>query len=145
MILAMIQKIGVLVILGVVNDAQAQSPLVYRSAPDQPSLSQAMLDAHNVVRTRVGVPPLIWSDELAAVAQDWANYLIATNAFGHRPNNRYAKTSMRSQAERLLRPKVYSRRGWPPTLAHRKIRQPATGWRGRLVRPLTILGAASSG
>jgi hypothetical protein len=91
MILAMIQKIGVLVILGVVNDAQAQSPLGYRSAPDQPSLSKAMLDAHNVVRSLVGVPPLIWSDQLAAVAQDWANYLIATNAFGHRPNNRYGE------------------------------------------------------
>ena len=42
------------------------------------SIAQAMLDAHNAIRARVGVPPLVWSDQLAQVAQDWANHLIAT-------------------------------------------------------------------
>jgi len=56
-----------------------------------PPLSQAMLRAHNAVRTRVGVPPLVWSDQLAGVAQEWANHLLATNSFSHRPNSRYGE------------------------------------------------------
>jgi pathogenesis-related protein 1 len=55
------------------------------------SLSQAMLDAHNAIRARVGVPPLIWSAQLADVAQDWANHLIATGGLSHRPDNRYGE------------------------------------------------------
>jgi uncharacterized protein YkwD len=50
-----------------------------------------MLDAHNAIRARVGVPPLVWSDQLADVAQDWANHLIATGGLSHRPNNRYGE------------------------------------------------------
>ena len=50
-----------------------------------------MLDAHNAIRARVGVPPLVWSDQLTQVAQDWANHLIATGGFSHRPNNRYGE------------------------------------------------------
>jgi uncharacterized protein YkwD len=30
----------------------------------------------------------VWSDELAEVAQDWANHLIATGRLSHTPNNR---------------------------------------------------------
>ena len=55
------------------------------------SIAQAMLDAHNAIRARVGVPPLVWSDQLAQVAQDWANHLIATGSFRHRPDNRYGE------------------------------------------------------
>jgi pathogenesis-related protein 1 len=55
------------------------------------SLSQAMLAAHNAVRSRVGVPPLAWSDQLVQVAQDWANHLIATGSFSHRPDNSYGE------------------------------------------------------
>jgi uncharacterized protein YkwD len=85
--------------------AQAQFPYSYApytprdlptSAPpteerSHQSLSQAMLDAHNAVRARVGVPPLIWSDRLAEVAQEWANHLIASGGLSHRPNNRYGE------------------------------------------------------
>jgi Cysteine-rich secretory protein family len=39
----------------------------------------------------MGAPPLVWSDELAEVAQDWANRLIATGGLGNRPNNRYGE------------------------------------------------------
>jgi uncharacterized protein YkwD len=55
------------------------------------SLAQAMLDAHNAVRARVGVPSLVWSDQLAEVAQDWAIQLIATSGLSHRPDNRYGE------------------------------------------------------
>ena len=55
------------------------------------SLAREMLEAHNAVRARVGVPPLAWSAQLAAVAQDWADRLIATRTFAHRPDDRYGE------------------------------------------------------
>ena len=47
------------------------------------SLAYAMVGAHNAIRHRVGVPPLVWSPQLAAVAQNWANSLVASHRFGH--------------------------------------------------------------
>ncbi len=47
--------------------------------------SAEMLAAHNAVRETVGVPPLIWSDRLADMAQEWANTLLARGEFRHRP------------------------------------------------------------
>jgi uncharacterized protein YkwD len=67
--------------------APRNSPYVAAS----PSLARDMLATHNAVRARVGVPPLAWSAQLAALAQDWANALIASQAFSHRPNNRYGE------------------------------------------------------
>ena len=49
------------------------------------------MDAHNAIHARVGFPPLVWSDQLAQLAQNWANHLIATGSFGHRPNNQYGE------------------------------------------------------
>jgi len=45
-----------------------------------------MLIAHNQVRERVEVPPLRWSDRLAAQAQDWASRLVSEDQFYHRPH-----------------------------------------------------------
>jgi uncharacterized protein YkwD len=90
------------------NGAQAQAPWGYpQYRPGYPpyderyvqpsqrrspgSISQAMLDAHNAVRAEVGVPPLVWSGQLAEVAMAWANHLIATGSFEHRPSNRYGE------------------------------------------------------
>ena len=56
-----------------------------------PSMPQAMLEVHNAIRARVGVPPLVWSDQLDEVAQDWANHLITTGGLSHRPNNIYGE------------------------------------------------------
>lgn len=55
------------------------------------SLAQAMLAAHNAVRASVGDPPLTWSPRLAAFAQGWANRLIETGTFAHRPDNSYGE------------------------------------------------------
>jgi len=38
---------------------------------------QAMLEFHNRLRADVGVPPLEWSDALAARAQAWADHLAS--------------------------------------------------------------------
>jgi pathogenesis-related protein 1 len=49
-------------------------------------LAREMLAAHNEVRARVDVPPLRWSDRLAARAQDWATHLLQERRFYHRPH-----------------------------------------------------------
>lgn len=61
--------------------------------PDTMSLlvSSDIVAAHNSVRSKVGVPPLFWSDELAQTAQNWANTLIANGAFAHRQGGQYGE------------------------------------------------------
>jgi hypothetical protein len=54
----------------------ANNALWEAGSNDAPSdQNQAILAAHNSYRAQVGVPPLQWSDSLAASAQNWANYL----------------------------------------------------------------------
>jgi uncharacterized protein YkwD len=50
---------------------------------------QAALEKHNAARAEVGTPPLEWSDELSAYAQEWANYLVREHngAMQHRPSS----------------------------------------------------------
>jgi pathogenesis-related protein 1 len=55
------------------------------------TVSQALLQAHNSVRYQVGVPPLVWSNQLATVAQGWADHLLATHTFEHSPGNEYGE------------------------------------------------------
>jgi pathogenesis-related protein 1 len=55
-----------------------------------------MLDAHNGIRARVGVPPLQWSDELAAYAQKWADSLIAADTLTHSSDAPYGENILAS-------------------------------------------------
>jgi pathogenesis-related protein 1 len=50
-----------------------------------------MLAAHNAVRATQSIRPLIWSDKLAAHAQNWADTLLARGEFIHRPNSPYGE------------------------------------------------------
>ncbi len=54
-------------------------------------VAQEIVAAHNVVRRKVGVPPLVWSGEMAKVAQDWAYTLLARGTFEHRTDHRYGE------------------------------------------------------
>jgi uncharacterized protein YkwD len=45
-----------------------------------PAFAREMLAAHNAVRQKTGVPPLKWSNQLAAQAAEWAKTLAATGA-----------------------------------------------------------------
>jgi len=56
-----------------------------------PPLARDILAAHNLVRAKVKVPPLVWSDQVAAVAQEWADGLITRRQFSHRPNSNYGE------------------------------------------------------
>ena len=44
---------------------------------------QAILAEHNQYRAEIGVPPLQWSENLAASAKLWANHLAQTGKFEH--------------------------------------------------------------
>jgi len=55
------------------------------------AMAGEMLAGHNETRARVGAPPLTWSRELAAVAQDWANTLMARDQFNHRPGTPFGE------------------------------------------------------
>ena len=50
-----------------------------------------LLAAHNRVRAAVDVPPLEWSSQLARVAQQWAEKLVASGKLRHRPESRYGE------------------------------------------------------
>jgi uncharacterized protein YkwD len=54
-------------------------------------LSTEVVAVHNSVRSRVGVPPLAWSDDLAQTAQNWANVLMASGTFIHSRDSRYGE------------------------------------------------------
>jgi uncharacterized protein YkwD len=55
--------------------------------PIQPDI----VAAHNAVRARHGIAPLIWSDKLARHAQEWADRLASRRQFQHRPNDIYGE------------------------------------------------------
>jgi hypothetical protein len=52
-------------------------------AQDDASSTAELLAAHNAYRENLGLPPLRWSDQLAANAQQWADHLAETGAFEH--------------------------------------------------------------
>jgi uncharacterized protein YkwD len=54
-----------------------------------------VLAAHNSIRSKVGLPPLAWSDDLAHVAQKWADKLAAAGEFHHSTDNRYGENLFR--------------------------------------------------
>jgi Cysteine-rich secretory protein family/LysM domain len=69
------------------NDLQVGQELCLPITPGPGGQVQEILDAHNNYRAEVGVPPLQWSDSLAASAQQWANYLASTGQFKHSGTN----------------------------------------------------------
>ena len=56
----------------------------YRSANLEP-FYQDCLEAHNTFRAKHGVPPVIWSAELASSAQKWADQLASSDQLRHDP------------------------------------------------------------
>lgn len=50
--------------------------------------AKAILSIHNATRSEVGVAPLSWSPEIAAYAQNWADYLAQNGcSLQHRPRS----------------------------------------------------------
>jgi uncharacterized protein YkwD len=55
------------------------------------SLAEQMLAAHNAARAKVKTKPLVWSEQLARSAQEWANVLIARRGLMHDKHSRYGE------------------------------------------------------
>lgn len=85
-----IQDDGNLVVYQAGSQSETANNALWASGTSDPGTVgqvQEILDAHNKYRTEVGVPPLQWSDSLAASAQQWANYLASTGQFKHSDTN----------------------------------------------------------
>jgi len=88
-----VTTLSTLVVLGFCAAASAQEeqrsdePVTDQNAPartgDRSDPAQALLDAHNGYRDRHCAPPLAWSAELAATAQQWADRC----EHSHEPNS----------------------------------------------------------
>lgn len=61
------------------------------TAQSNSSEEKDMLAAHNAVRKRVGVPPLVWSAPLVQAAAKWARTLAANGKFEHQARNKYGE------------------------------------------------------
>ena len=55
------------------------------------SMAAEILAAHNVVRVRLGITPLSWSQQLADLSQKWADTLLARHKFEHNPKSPYGE------------------------------------------------------
>jgi len=62
--------------------------------------TEEILAAHNRVRAQNGARPLIWSDQLASVAQQWADYLLRSGEFAHRTPSRFGENLYEIQGGR---------------------------------------------
>ncbi len=73
-------KLGILIaaLTLIVANVSAQSTVPASTGSNVNQVdAQQSLDFHNAKRQTVGSPPLQWSTDLAAVAQNWANHLAA--------------------------------------------------------------------
>jgi pathogenesis-related protein 1 len=74
----------IFVALAVMAGAEWYQTISTNSVPEpDAALAQDMLAAHNQIRALADVPPLHWSDQLAAHAQDWANHLLHAGQLYH--------------------------------------------------------------
>lgn len=55
------------------------------------SMAERMLAAHNAARAAVKTKPLVWSDKLAAAAQEWANVIITRPGLVHERKSKYGQ------------------------------------------------------
>ena len=62
------------------------TPFLMGAANLGSDLDARLLWAHNQERADLGLPLLIWNDELAAGAKEWSDYLAATGRFEHSPD-----------------------------------------------------------
>lgn len=82
-------------------DAQARGIAKTAYAVDNQVGIQQMVAAHNTWRKKVGVPPLRWSPQLATYAQTWANQLLKSGKFEHRPNSPYGENLAWAQGQQF--------------------------------------------
>jgi uncharacterized protein YkwD len=70
---------------------QSRDLSVRSNAHSVNALAQEMLTVHNAIRAERKLPPLQWSNELAAYSKKWANTLLAKSLSSHNPNSPYGE------------------------------------------------------
>jgi uncharacterized protein YkwD len=65
------------------EEARNQSIAIRNMDLSTPAAIQEIVDAHNAWRSPLGLQPLQWSDELAAISLDWAEQLAAAEVMEH--------------------------------------------------------------
>merc|ERR1712227_178357 len=78
---------------------------------------QDSLTAHNTYRAKHGVAALTLSSELNALAQEWADHLIAEGTFEHRPNTKHREPSTVGTLRSRTTPLERNQAGVDPSLA----------------------------
>ncbi len=62
------------------------------STEEEPNKLKGITEAHNIYRRALHIPELVWNNQLAAYAQEWANSLKNQGCrMKHRPNNPYGE------------------------------------------------------
>jgi pathogenesis-related protein 1 len=82
---------GLILLLAGTSGAQSRTSRIKVSAHPTSELAQEMLALHNAMRSDVQLPPLQWSNALAAYSQKWADTLLAKNLSLHNPNSPYGE------------------------------------------------------
>jgi len=85
------QAIVLLALLAGTGSAQWQRFGARPPANAPASLSRDMLALHNAARAGLRIPPLVWSKQLAARSQTWADTLLSRRRFEHSPNSPYGE------------------------------------------------------
>ena len=71
--------------MALIGIARAGEPIGSRINPEE---MRTLLSLHNRARADVGVGPMVWSKNLAAYAQSWADHLASTSCrMEHRPRS----------------------------------------------------------
>jgi len=68
-----------------------------------PDIDQRLLAAHNAERSRLGIPPLKWSEKLARQSREWAEQLTHIDGLEHSEPTDYADPSDGEEGENLWR------------------------------------------
>ncbi len=87
----------------IISLAEARRRGIAKKAHDASDRGWAdqMLNAHNGWRKRYKVPALKWSPKLAAYAQQWAENLVRTDSFRHRPDSPYGENLATASGQQL--------------------------------------------
>ncbi|MFZ0511652.1 MAG: CAP domain-containing protein, partial [Candidatus Nitrosopolaris sp.] len=67
------------------GNGQQQSNSANNTGNASADFVNTILEIHNRERAAVSVQPLVWNDTLAAGAKTWADHLVATGKFEHKP------------------------------------------------------------
>jgi pathogenesis-related protein 1 len=86
-----LMRVGWILIITGPAAIQSQDLSVRSGMHSVNALAQEMLTVHNAIRAERKLPPLQWSNELAAYSKRWANTLLAKNLSIHNPNSPYGE------------------------------------------------------